>query len=404
MKLSNATWRAYADYISGQRSKPEDYNQAAMKRLMEDLGDYVVDIRGLRPQFKARNGVQMISFRTAEERNYYAQAYERFCKEQAKIKERGGSEFDILVQLLKFQQAAEEIKCEYIADAMYDSVTNHNQAAVCACKFKVSIAKCVKILHDKYGVERNNISLIWGGGNTSMSAKRKEKLAQKDQLSKNKAAQDILAELGISAEDLGLDVEAAKTVVIDDSLRLGPQSAVARQEEIDRFQKGKSLYCFFTFKAGGVGLSLHHTDEATKFKCRRPKPSGYAVEEDIPLVPTRQRVLFGSTTYSAMELVQGLGRCPRLTSLSDTPQVILCYLDTIEERIAHVISMKLKCLREVVRQAESWEDVILDGKHYEVKETRQLKEGDVLKDESKDDSEEEYDEAIEIESEEGEGD
>ena len=117
----------------------------------------------------------------------------------------------------------------------------------------------------------------------------------------------------------------------------------------------------YTFRAEvRVGLSLHHSDEFTEFKCRR-KPSGYVVEEDIPLVPVRPRRNFVALTYNAIELVQGVGRCPRLSSLSDTEQYIICYQGTIEVDIGYIVSKKLQCISSVVKQHEAWADIIMYG-------------------------------------------
>jgi DNA-dependent RNA polymerase auxiliary subunit epsilon len=38
------------------------------------------------------------------------------------------------------------------------------------------------------------------------------------------------------------------------------------------------------------------------------------------------------------------------------------FQDTIEERVAAVVSLKLRCLSKVVRQRESWESIILGAK------------------------------------------
>jgi hypothetical protein len=105
---------------------------------------------------------------------------------------------------------------------------------------------------------------------------------------------------------------------------------------------------------------LHHTDELTAIKARRQK-NGYAVAEDIAKVPVRPRVNFVAPTYSAIELVQGLGRCPRLTSLSNTEQTLIFYRGTIEEDVARIVSQKLRCLSKVVRQREKWQDVVVGG-------------------------------------------
>lgn len=365
MKLTLESWPAYASLIAG-KAEPDEYSPAAMERLMRDIDPYVVEVKGIRKQFKERNGISIIEFETFEDRRYYKEAYERYQQEKAKIEAKmdsggGGSKLDILVQLIKFQQAAEIVKAHSLARAMYEAATLHGKAPVAALKYKASVAKTVRFLVEEFGVPRDQISLIWGGGNTSVSKKRKEKIDVKSKLTSNAALMELLGEGGIDLYDLGLgSAEKAIEVDTDPALRLGAQTPEERQKEIDKFQKGKSTYCLFTFKSGGVGLSLHHSDELTKEKCRR-KESGYVVEEDIPNIPVRPRECFLAVTYSAIELVQGLGRCPRITSLSDTPQTILFYRGTIEERIAYIVSVKLKCLRKVVRNKESWEDVILGG-------------------------------------------
>jgi hypothetical protein len=59
-----------------------------------------------------------------------------------------------------------------------------------------------------------------------------------------------------------------------------------------------------------------------------------------------------------MELVQGCGRAPRLTSLSNTIQQFLYFRGTVEEDQAFVVTHRLKCLSKVVRQWENWQDLI----------------------------------------------
>jgi hypothetical protein len=213
----------------------------------------------------------------------------------------------------------------------------------------------VQILNEKYGISRDNISLIWGGGAKVASEKQKKKA----NLKANAEVMAALKSRGIDIEDLGFDDvdDFIPSMKPPEHLRLGIQSKVERQKEIDKFQSGKSLYCLYTFKSGGVGLSLHHTDEMTKVKCRRKK-NGWVYIEDIPSIPTRQRVTFLSPTYSAIELVQGLGRAPRLTSFSDTSQTIIFYAGTIEARVKQIVDMKLRCLSKVVQTKESWSEVV----------------------------------------------
>lgn len=359
--LCNETWDAYSAMIASP-SKPEDFCEASVDRLMRDLADYVVRVKGVKPQYKAINGVKIIPFESEEKRIFYTEAIERFEREKKKIdaaKDMGDSAgICYLTILLKYAMAAELNHADGFADMMYEAVTQRGKAAVCAVKFKQTLIAIVRRLNEKYGVSRDDISLIWGGGQTKQTKKQKAK-------EKLKSLKDKFAELGVDVNemliDTGLD-EVDDRVIIDlpEHLRLGSQDRFDRQREIDKFQAGKTLYCIYTLKSGGVGLSLHHTDELTEFKCRR-KPSGYVVEEDIAKVPVRPRETFIVVTYNAIELVQGVGRVPRLTSLSDTIQNVYCYSGTVEVDMGRIYSQKLRCLVPVVRQREDWTGIMFGG-------------------------------------------
>jgi hypothetical protein len=54
-----------------------------------------------------------------------------------------------------------------------------------------------------------------------------------------------------------------------------------------------------------------------------------------------------------MEMNQALGRCPRLTSLSDTEQWVLLYAGTIEIAVLARVNHKTQCLRTVIEHSES---------------------------------------------------
>ena len=257
---------------------------------------------------------------------------------------------------------------EELGDNAHEAVIQRNKQAVIAIKHKETIAATVKYLCKTYGYTRDDFSIIWGGMGGKFSADGKVKLREKqipqsvfNALSDNDKellkslnvrlllmdGEKQVGEIELSQElDDRKKLEAAgfRSVGSDDiqNLRLGGQNAKARNEEIKRFQTGVTKICLFTFKAGGVGLSLHHCHENAK-----------------------PRETFLAPCYSAIELVQGLGRAPRLTSMSETIQTMLFYKGTIEEHIADRVSEKLKCLQEVVRQRESWEDVIVENAQQE---------------------------------------
>lgn len=377
--LTNENWPEYARIIAAP-AKPHEYNQSAIERLMEDLKEYIVRVRGVRPQFSAQNGVQIIPFESDKDRLYYDDAWKRFLREKAKIDAAKDAGDDTgtcqLVILLKFAMAAEYCHAGHFARRMYEAWKQRGKAPVAAVKFKQTLIQIVKILNEKYGINRDQISLIWGGGQTQQTDKQKAK--EKVKLMKEK-----FEAMGIELEDMLLDMglDEVEDRVMQDlpaHLHLGKQTLDDRQKEIDKFQSGKSDFALYTLKAGGVGLSLHHTDELTKFKCRR-KESGYAVEEDIPKVPVRPRETFVVVTYNAIELVQGVGRVPRLTSLSPTIQNVYCFSGTVEVDMGRIYSQKLRCLSSVVKMHEDWQDVIFGGKNRQQKVEEALKKTEGVK-------------------------
>ena len=416
--LSNETWQTYAGIIA-YPSKPDEYNEAAVERLCKDLDQYIVRVRGVRPQFDAENSITMIHFETPEERKYYEDTEARYMRKKAKLAQdiasgavAGGGGIWPLVLLNERCMAAELCRAAHIARRMYEAY-KAGYAACCACKYKATMIKVMTILESKYGISRDLVSFVWGGGKTKLTKKQTAAInvkAKVDELTKaGMTVEEILDMLDITLEDLA-EAEAKDELManIPEHLRLGMQDKEERQNEIDRFQSGKTMFCMYTFKAGGVGLSLHHTDELTTRwdeskagfaewkqeidkwndakvldetapegviryrhkrdsekvkpgKCRRKK-NGYVYVEDIPFIPVRPRWNFVSPTYSAIELVQGLGRCPRLTSLSVTKQELLFYTGTVEVEVSVIVAGKLRCLTYIVRMRESWQDCITVGK------------------------------------------
>jgi hypothetical protein len=352
-----------------------EYDPPAMERFMRAMKDYIVDVKGVRPKHPARNCVEKIPFKRPEQAEQYKLTWERYEREMILLK--GGVKefgtFQQLVAMMKFSQSAELIRHEDFGDRAH-AIVSSGKCAVIAVKFKETIAATVKYLAKTHGYKRSDISIIWGGMGGTFDADGRVKLREKrvkqmifqalrpedlDLLKSlnirmlvvdNNDDQKVLKTVELSSEleeREKLSKAGLKSVDAADlsELQLGTQSSNARQREIDNFQKGKTRICLFTFKAGGVGLSLHHNSPDT-----------------LP----RETVL--APCYSAIEMVQGLGRAPRLTSMSETIQTMLFYKGTIEEHIADRVSQKLRCLREVVRQRESWEDVIVDAAEHELKD------------------------------------
>ena len=326
-------------------SAPEDYSSAAMERLMQYLSPYIVDVHNVHFKFHARNGIKLLNFQSREAADEYAKAWEEYQKMIALVEEKElpGGRFLILVQMMKFAQAAERIRAPLIADEIM-RIVREGKSAVAALKFKETIVTVTRELVYKHGLKRDDISLIWGGLSTEVTVTRTGKRAKKVDAEKLKLlltqfSVDELVDIGIEIPEEIAPSRIVKPLPPDTrDLRLSSQSRIARQSEIDRFQTDISRVCIFSFKAGGVGLSLH---------------------QELPHY--RQRETVAAPTYSPIEIVQALGRAARLTSCSDTVQNIIAYAGTVELHMIKRASAGLRSLKKMVRNTEAWEDAIYRG-------------------------------------------
>lgn len=280
-----------------QPDKPSEFSPKACQRLMDRLASYITRVKNVRPKFHARNGVKLIDFQTVEERLLYQKAFDEYQEELLKARGYQLEGISAVLVAIKKFQQAAELIRARYLALSIIEIVKSGKAGVIACQFRATVARITEILVNEFSISRTSISLIWGGIDDYMDLKEEYH-----------------------------------------NLELGSQSRVARQREIDKFQTGKSLYCIFTCASGGVGLSLHHSK-----------------------LELRPRELLATPTYNAKELVQVLGRCPRLTSLSDTIQTIIYYRGTIEESVAERVGVKLKCLKEMVASRETFMDVFTDG-------------------------------------------
>jgi len=119
---------------------------------------------------------------------------------------------------------------------------------------------------------------------------------------------------------------------------VGGQSPTKREAERAKFQEGKSDVLLFTMRSGGVGISLHHNSKEG-----------------------RPRHIIIPPTWSAIDLVQALGRGHRITSISDTTQEVVWYKDTIEETVCERVKAKLNCINASVGRKENWVNVFTNG-------------------------------------------
>jgi hypothetical protein len=82
-------------------------------------------------------------------------------------------------------------------------------------------------------------------------------------------------------------------------MKLHNQTQVERYENVKNFLDGATEFCIYTLSSGGTGISLDHRYNHTK-----------------------PRRVMSTMTDWAEEFAQALGRCVRLTTLTDTLQEI----------------------------------------------------------------------------------
>jgi superfamily II DNA or RNA helicase len=103
----------------------------------------------------------------------------------------------------------------------------------------------------------------------------------------------------------------------------GEQTLEERNLIIDNFQKNKTNIIICNIKAGGIGISLHD------------------IEGNHP------RVSLISPTWSSIDLIQALGRIHRAGGKSKSLQRIIYAAETVEDKIADKIKLKLANINSI---------------------------------------------------------
>jgi hypothetical protein len=200
---------------------------------------------------------------------------------------------------------------------------------VYAANFKSTIAKAMMILIEDYNIPRDKISVIWGGSAAFGGSDEKYSQEEIHNVLAGVMRGDDIPVSTLKEISTQLQHQASGLGDIPTEYRLGTQSKTARWNEIKRFQSGRSEFCFFSFKAGGAGLSLH---------------------QNLPTL--RPRKQYTAPTYNEMEMLQAEGRTARLTSLSDTESICLVYRNTIEIPVLQRVTSKRRSLNAVIAHGQ----------------------------------------------------
>lgn len=107
------------------------------------------------------------------------------------------------------------------------------------------------------------------------------------------------------------------------SIIYGDQSLEEREQIIEKFQENKTNIIICNIKAGGIGISLHDINGG------------------------HPRVSLISPTWSAINLVQALGRIHRAGAKTPALQRIIYVAETVEEKIADKLKKKLSDINSI---------------------------------------------------------
>jgi hypothetical protein len=331
---------------------PRSANAAALERWGAAIGERFIKPPGDPQKVKALNKVKLFEITDPVNQNMLKNAMKNYLE----ALERTGRSIDpqgqVMVAFMVMARAAELATVDtWVADAIH--AHQNGYAPVIAIRFVETLKELVmKLCESEYfksnNLTKDKISLIWGGN-------REIKL--EDLLPESKAA-EIAAKMGMwildnpdearkpKAEDIGITKEEFRAFhkgikytserifreMTKDAfaqrneklreMKLHNQNQKERHENVQAFLNGETEFCIYTLSSGGTGISLDHR-----------------------YVYTRPRYVMSTLTYFSEEFAQALGRCVRLTTLTDTVQMIYVPEGTLlSDHMAPKLARKLRSI------------------------------------------------------------
>lgn len=331
---------------------PRQANAAALERWGAAIGDRFVKPPGDPQKVKAFNKVKLFEITDPANKAMLKNAMKNYLE----ALERTGRSIDpqgqVMVAFMVMARAAELATVDtWVADAI--EAHRNGYAPVIAIRFTETLKELVmKLCESDYfksqGLTKDKISLIWGGN---------REIKPEELLPESRAA-EIAAKMGMwildnpdearkpKAEDIGItkeefrafhkgikytserifremtkDAFAARNEKLR-TMKLHNQNQAERHENVQNFLNGATEFCIYTLSSGGTGISLDH-----RFQYTRP------------------RHLLSTLCYFAEEFAQALGRCVRITTLTDTIQEIYVPEGTLlSDHMAPKLARKLKSI------------------------------------------------------------
>lgn len=329
---------------------PRSANAAALERWGAALGDRFVKPPGDPQKVKALNKVKLFEITDPANKAMLKNAMKNYLE----ALERTGRSIDpqgqVMVAFMVMARAAELASVDtWVADAI--EAHRNGYAPVIAIRFTETLKELVMKLCEsdyfkQHNLTKDKISLIWGGN---------REIKPEELLPEARAA-EIAAKMGMwildnpdearkpKAEDIGISKEefrafhkgikytserifremtkdafAARNERLRE-MKLHNQNQKERHENVQAFLNGETEFCIYTLSSGGTGISLDHRYQHT-----------------------RPRRVMSTMTYWAEEFAQALGRCVRITTITDTLQEIYVPEGTIlSDHMAPKLARKLK--------------------------------------------------------------
>jgi hypothetical protein len=328
--ITYQNWREVAWAIGGSDpSRVDRFTEPAMERMM----DYFGDLRIVPPKdprtVKALNRIICVPFENEDQRRKYLKAEEDWleqCERLGKIPSEAGQ---VMAQTTIFRAAADRLLAPTIARLAYEA-HQAGFAPVIGLPFTDAIKRVIMEWTQRFGVDRKEISLIWGG---SKIIKEEDTMPMLEWIQVQRRIDERdgdmsflnRAEIALYRRTTRFLSERWKSGDTEQEQRdrnnwlermfLSPQNAEQQQLEVDKFQSGATKFCIFSLGAGSVGIDLDHQHDQT-----------------------RPRASFFSPTFYAEEIVQAFGRCYRESTISNVTQTMVFFDQTI---VARVVAPKL---------------------------------------------------------------
>jgi hypothetical protein len=325
-------------------------NAAALERWKFAIGKRFIKPPNDPQKVKAINRVKFFEITDPINKSMVKNAMDNYLKSLEASGKTIDPQGQVMVAFMVMARAAELASVDqWVADA----IEHHKQgyAPVLAIRFTETLKEYVlKLSKSEYfqqlGYSRDKISLIWGG----QKEIKESDLLPVDRASKIGALigewvmnnpdvtrQPTADEIGVSKDELRafrkgirytserLFREMSKESFARRNeqlreLKLHNQTQQERYENVKMFLDGATEFCVYTLSSGGTGISLDH-----RYAHARP------------------RWVMSTMTYWAEEFAQALGRCVRVSTITDTVQEIYIPQNTLlSDHMAPKLAAKLK--------------------------------------------------------------